>query len=476
MRLVILILAAIIVFVCRFVEIAFFLIRITTKHPQFYRESLHEITGCSILNNNNNNADDLDRTTTSFSIAIDGRVYPQQQALPLYENKSIDFECLEHLATKSRHHRRRRKNILLWTKFKGEPFPDFEALLRQDDDDFFARAKCPISNCHLTSNRTLFNESELVLFHVRNRIDFIPLRSSARQRYVQVVYESPVHCSKCSAYTDTFNLTATYTSRSDFSSLYLTQEAMYWTANGVASNGTRDVHAAKSEFAAALISNCRELSLRLKYISLVNERLLAANNASTPPKRVSVYGKCGEPCPVTGDVWSAPECRRVLAERAMFFFASENSICDDYITEKFFDTLRHDTIPVVLGGGDYAKFVPTSGFINAMAFESPAHLADYLLYLERNKTAYNAYFQWKRYVNFRDEGERVDAGFLCEMCIRLHLEDYGVVAFESKRLLDLDGIFRPGRACKKAEYVPNERNIRFVNDVNMKAETFLTDE
>ena len=32
-----------------------------------------------------------------------------------------------------------------------------------------------------------------------------------------------------------------------------------------------------------------------------------------------------------------------------FYFAFENSLCDDYITEKFFNMLKHNIVPVVLG-------------------------------------------------------------------------------------------------------------------------------
>ena len=33
-----------------------------------------------------------------------------------------------------------------------------------------------------------------------------------------------------------------------------------------------------------------------------------------------------------------------------FYLAFENSLCDEYITEKFFRTLNYNTVPVVMGG------------------------------------------------------------------------------------------------------------------------------
>ena len=60
-----------------------------------------------------------------------------------------------------------------------------------------------------------------------------------------------------------------------------------------------------------------------------------------------------------------------------------------------------------------------------MDYNSPKNLSEYLLYLDSNKTAYNSYFKWKKHVNFLDY--TVSYGFVCEMCIHLHLETfYGI--------------------------------------------------
>ena len=73
---------------------------------------------------------------------------------------------------------------------------------------------------------------------------------------------------------------------------------------------------------------------------------------------VDVYGKCGtSTCPPNG-----ADCRAYIASRYKFFMAFENSLCSEYVTEKFFRTLNYDIVPVVLGYGDYARFVPTSAF------------------------------------------------------------------------------------------------------------------
>lgn len=79
-----------------------------------------------------------------------------------------------------------------------------------------------------------------------------------------------------------------------------------------------------------------------------------------------------------------------------------------------------------------------------MDFKTPKDLGDYLLYLDNNKTAYNSYFKWKKHVNFLDY--TVSYGFVCEMCIQLHLETfYGI---KKKVINDFNSYWNKGTQCK----------------------------
>ena len=51
----------------------------------------------------------------------------------------------------------------------------------------------------------------------------------------------------------------------------------------------------------------------------------------------------------------------------------ENAICKDYITEKTFNALKLNTIPIVLGGVNYRAELPPGSFINAAQFVSPQY-------------------------------------------------------------------------------------------------------
>ena len=43
------------------------------------------------------------------------------------------------------------------------------------------------------------------------------------------------------------------------------------------------------------------------------------------------------------------ECWDMVERDYMFYLAFENSICADYVTEKFFNAMRRDVIPIVFG-------------------------------------------------------------------------------------------------------------------------------
>ena len=47
---------------------------------------------------------------------------------------------------------------------------------------------------------------------------------------------------------------------------------------------------------------------------------------------VTVYGKCGHPCPQSAD-GKRIDCRTYLAEHYYFLLTFENSYCEDYISK-----------------------------------------------------------------------------------------------------------------------------------------------
>lgn len=97
-----------------------------------------------------------------------------------------------------------------------------------------------------------------------------------------------------------------------------------------------------------------------------------------------------------------------------FYFAFENSLCEDYVTEKLFNNMKQYIVPVVYGGADYNRFAPPHSYINANDFASAKDLAEYLLHLDKNPSEYIKYFWWK------DHYEISSVSSFCHLCMKLH--------------------------------------------------------
>jgi alpha-1,3-fucosyltransferase len=107
---------------------------------------------------------------------------------------------------------------------------------------------------------------------------------------------------------------------------------------------------------------------------------------------VDIYGKCANgkhSCP------NKSECDQMLSRHYRFYLSFENSLCPDYVTEKRYRPLAHDTVPVVYGGADYSDFFPARSYVDGRHFENPEALADHLEKLIAKDTLYSSYFEWK---------------------------------------------------------------------------------
>ncbi len=137
---------------------------------------------------------------------------------------------------------------------------------------------------------------------------------------------------------------------------------------------------------------------------------------------LDIYGDCytNQTCKkeIKDDVDPHHSCKERLVLSNKFYLAFENSICNDYITEKFFHFLFHDIIPVTFGGADYSAIAPPHSYVDALQFASAKELAMYLSELDMDDSKYAEYFWWKDYYEPRDA--RFSPGPFCDLCRRLH--------------------------------------------------------
>ena len=67
------------------------------------------------------------------------------------------------------------------------------------------------------------------------------------------------------------------------------------------------------------------------------------------------------------------------------------------MSEKFFNILPYNVIPVVFNGANMSAIAPPHSYINVEDFTSVDQLAEYLLKVARNDTLFASYFWWRDY-------------------------------------------------------------------------------
>ncbi|KAK6039135.1 hypothetical protein COOONC_23360, partial [Cooperia oncophora] len=105
-----------------------------------------------------------------------------------------------------------------------------------------------------------------------------------------------------------------------------------------------------------------------------------------------------------------------------FYISFENSLCNEYITEKLYSRISQLLVPVVMKRQIYeGTDIPSNSFIALDDFNSTKELGDYLNFLRRNNTAYLKYFEWTK--DYRIPSTyRSDA--LCRLCRDIYHEEH----------------------------------------------------
>ena len=98
-----------------------------------------------------------------------------------------------------------------------------------------------------------------------------------------------------------------------------------------------------------------------------------------------------------------------------------------HFVEKFYRPLVNLAVPVVLATKDIRKIAPPHSYIDVRDFKSPKHLAEYLLHLDKNETAYLSYFDWRKDYTVV-AGKRSSIDVFCHLCRYMHTNNTARVA------------------------------------------------
>ena len=80
-------------------------------------------------------------------------------------------------------------------------------------------------------------------------------------------------------------------------------------------------------------------------------------------------------------------------------------------------------VPVVMGGANYTAIAPPHSFIDALEFEGPKELADYLNRLDQDDRLYREYFEWKQEFIVESGVDQMARHAFCDLCAKLHSKE-----------------------------------------------------
>ena len=247
--------------------------------------------------------------------------------------------------------------------------------------------------CAYTDQKERQNEAHALIFRGRLLKETrMPEDRLPHQKWIFFEHEPPNKVwfvSNLTKYNNLFNVTATFSLDSDVPKVtYLRNCIRNEETHKELSQINFAAKKTRNTSVAWMVSVCKTQSKREDYVKELQKYI-----------GVDVYGKCGPLACGSSRTWLTDQCNRQLLHNNgsyKFYLAFENSLCDDYISEKLWKVTHLDVVPVVLGAADYANIMPRDSFIDVRDFASPKDLAQYLHYLDEHDDLYNQYISNRR--------------------------------------------------------------------------------
>ena len=235
-----------------------------------------------------------------------------------------------------------------------------------------------------SGNRLRWRHADAVVFHIQYPlIDHMPTDKPHGQLWVAWAMESESNFPQLAdpAYMSRFDLQMTYRQSADVWVPYELEpdsEVIQRLRNPMAAPKSSD------RLVASFISSSVDQSARIRYVTELGRQI-----------EVHAYGKVGRNRFLAEDL--GPTTKLEVVAGYKFTIAFENSIAEDYVTEKFYEPLYAGSVPVYLGAPNVAEFAPGAhSFIDVRDFASLKDLAAYLLYLDLDDESYQAYHAWRQ--------------------------------------------------------------------------------
>ncbi|XP_052270769.1 4-galactosyl-N-acetylglucosaminide 3-alpha-L-fucosyltransferase FUT6-like isoform X2 [Dreissena polymorpha] len=241
---------------------------------------------------------------------------------------------------------------------------------------------CEYRNCHTSTDMKLFDTAAAVIFTISsglgNQPPVTPDKRNPDQAWVFFTLEAPSYYGGlgqpyfAEGWASTMNWSMTYMHDADIFFPYGTLERR----SDAYSRNYSAIYKNKTKLVAWFVSNCRTPGRREDYVQELK-------NASL---EIDIYGGCSQEG-LHLPRFQSDDINQTLSHY-FFYFSFENSICEDYVTEKLFAHYNYDVIQVVRGGADYKRLLPENSYIDSANFDSPAKMVEYLKTLAGNKTKY----------------------------------------------------------------------------------------
>jgi alpha-1,3-fucosyltransferase len=344
----------------------------------------------------------------------------------------------------------KKKSILVWNQAEL-----IETAIFGLGTEPFLKNECEFTNCAIFDSEISLplEEFDAIIFHMcLIWISELPaFQRKSHQRFIFFSAESPASITRSlpdiANMTNYFNWTMSYRYHSDIRLLYgsiepkatapKTKEEMSNMIKAMHLPSAKNFAAKKTRFVAWMASHCKTPGLRETYVRKLSKFI-----------PIDIYGRCGNlTCPRnTIHSYSDPKCYNLMEMKYKFYLSFENSICEDYVTEKFFEIMKRKMIPIVYGGANYTKIAPIHSYIDAMQF-TPKRLSQYLHLLDGNDKLYNEYFWWKDHYRVKVGVEQMARNGFCDLCKKLHQDQN-----ETKYYSELITEWHPKTKCKHLNY------------------------